>query len=81
MTHAIRTTTALCALLGALGLAQAQGGPGDSGASATDGSASSAAAVGNAQASSKKSVHKAKASTKARRAQGASAAASGTKAD
>ncbi len=74
MHYAIRKTTAALAVLGALGIAYAEGGPGDSGVGAPDGSAST---VSRRPATmSKKVTHKAKASAK--RASDAAKAASGT---
>jgi hypothetical protein len=69
MRHAIRMTTALFAVLGALGIAQAEGGPGDSGA-------------GSAEASASATTHAKKAAkTGSKRANRSSSAASGAKAD
>jgi len=85
MHHAIRKTTALFAVLGAIGIAHAEGGPGDSGVGGPDGSASSATATGHGLTSPKKGTRKdissGKASATAKRANGSSNAASGAKAD
>ena len=76
MHKAIRTTTALFAVLGAIGIAHAEGGPGDSGVSGPDGSASSVTAAGQG------STHPKKAHTHAaKKAHASSMAASGAKAD
>ena len=78
MHHALRTMMALFALIGATGLAHAdgEGGPGDSGVGGPSASASAANATGHMQA---KRSHKAR--TGAKRASGPSDAASGAKAD
>ena len=73
MHNTIRKTTALFALLGAMGMAQAEGGPGDSGAGNPEASASSAT---HAMKSAKKA-----AKTGSKRANRSSGAASGAKAD
>ena len=73
MHHAIRKTTALFAVLGAIGLAHAEGAPGDAGVGAPDGSSS--AVSGHGMTRAKKTSHKANAAAKR------SNAASGAKAD
>ena len=72
MHNVIRSTTALFAILGATGIAHAEGGPGDAGVSGPDGSSSSAMSTGH----SKKATH-----THVKRARASSTAASGAKAD
>jgi hypothetical protein len=80
MHHAIRITTALFAVLGAMGIAQAEGGPGDSGAGGPDGSASSANATSHRLTSPKTGANKGM-KTGSKRANSSSNAASGAKAD
>jgi hypothetical protein len=75
MHNAIRRTTALFAVLGAIGIAHAEGGPGDSGVSGPDGSASSVTAAGQGTTQPKKATHAHK------RAHRSSTSASGAKAD
>ncbi|MCK9689592.1 hypothetical protein [Scleromatobacter humisilvae] len=70
MHHAIRRTTALFAVIAAMGIAHAEGGPGDSGVGGPDGSASSATAARHGSTTPKKVTHKKRAN-----------AASGAKAD
>lgn len=76
MHHAIRKTTALIAILGAVGLAHAEGGPGDSGAGNPDPSASSASGVNHRMKAAKSGTGKTTKSH-ARRAASPASAASG----
>jgi hypothetical protein len=76
MQHATRKTTALFAVLAAIGMAHAEGGPGDSGAD-NPGAAASAPASGHRLKHSKKG----NASAAAKRAKGSSSAASGARAE
>ena len=78
MHHAIRMTAALAAMLGTMAIAQAEGGPGDSGVGAPDGSASAVSA--HKSMSSKKSAGKGMKHA-SKRANAAPDAASGAKAD
>lgn len=80
MHPAIRTMTALFAVLGAIGLARAdgEGGPGDSGVGGAGASAS--AVTVHASRDAHKGMPSRKASTTAKRANGSPEAASGTKA-
>jgi hypothetical protein len=72
MHHAIRKTAALFAVLGAIGIAQAEGGPGDNGAANPD---SAASAAGHSRTSAKKNGHKGMAGkSSARSASGANGA-------
>lgn len=65
MNHAIRKTAALIAVLGAMSLAHAEGGPGDAGDSSTDGAASSSMSNAHAKKAKapKMAKHKAKAAS------------------
>jgi len=83
MNHPIRMTAALLALLGAVGLAQAEGGPGDSGAGGSGPNGSARAVNGNGTGPTSTAGARSKSSKPShmKRAHGSSNAASGAKSD
>ena len=83
MNNALRSMTGLLALVGALGLAHAdgEGGPGDSGMGGASASASAASGHGQMKHAARKTTSSHKPGTGAKRANGSPDAASGTKSD